>query len=112
MGHRILCHNFHAGFAEIDLISLRSAGIHYIEVKNYVSANRIHPLETLTGHKINKMRQASKVFCQSYMDYVCQKNKQKSLDKNIIIDIVALDPSFDLIWVKSDTLFEYFPGVF
>ena len=72
----------------------------------------MHPLEAFTGHKINKMRRASKVFYQSYMNHVRSGIKDSTFDKIIIIDIVSLDMSFDLIWVKEDNVFEYFPSLF
>ena len=111
-GHSIICHNFHVKFAEIDLVTLENDKIHFIEVKNYAINGRMHPLEMITGHKMNKMRQASRIFYREYLNYSCEKNNHPDGAEKIIIDIVALQPSFDLLWVKDDDTFEYFCELF
>jgi Holliday junction resolvase-like predicted endonuclease len=111
-GHEIICHNFHAKFAEIDLITFENDVIHFIEVKNHAKNGILHPLELLTRPKRNKMRQASKVFYREYIDYSRKLHSPNKEFKEIIIDIVAFQPSYDLIWVSDDHTFEYFCGVF
>ncbi|MDH5656515.1 MAG: YraN family protein [Spirochaetia bacterium] len=110
-GHVIVCRNFHVRFAEIDLITYRGEMIHFIEVKSYKNSDFVHPLETLTGHKIQKMRLAAKVFLSGYDSFVSGKTTVK-ISQEIIPDIVALQPSFDLVWVRDSGNFEYFSELF
>lgn len=92
-GFEILAHNFHAGFAEIDLVARDSEQtIHFIEVKAY--ASETHPLETFTKQKIERMKMAAGRFLAE----LSEREGQSSV-------------TFDLIWVKEDEI-EFYPGIF
>ena len=111
-GHLVLCHNFHAKFAEIDLITVENDKLHFIEVKNYSRDSLLHPLEVITRHKMNKMRRAAKVFFREYSNHTKKMDESEIETGKIIIDIVSLQPCFDLLWVRDDQTFEYFRELF
>lgn len=64
-GHTVLAHNFHAGFAEIDIITRDPDGVmHFIEVRAWQKSLK-HPLESIDSRKQERMRRAAYVYLQS-----------------------------------------------
>ena len=112
LGHVLVCHNYHVRFAEIDLITICGDFVHYVEVKNFTCSTAVHPLETLTGHKIKKMRLASACFVRDCEQMSLLLKAKNTVSKELIPYIVSLQPSFDLLWVKKDEDFEYFQSLF
>ena len=65
-GHTLLAHNFHTGFAEIDLITRDESGIlHFVEVRAWQKDGLKHPLESIDARKRERMRSACEVFLRS-----------------------------------------------
>ena len=65
-GHSLLAHNFHTGFAEIDLITRDELGVlHFVEVRAWQTDSLKHPLESLDARKRQRMRRAAGVFLSS-----------------------------------------------
>jgi putative endonuclease len=94
-GHVLLAHNFHAGFAEIDLITRDESGVlHFVEVRAWQTDSLKHPLESLDARKRERMRRAAAVFLRS-----C--NAKEGSDS----------VSFDLLLVNNDAV-ELHAGVF
>ncbi|MBL8021641.1 MAG: YraN family protein [Leptospirales bacterium] len=93
LGFQVLGHNFHAGFAEIDLIARDGEGvIHFIEVKSY--AGETHPLETFTKPRTQRMKRAAGAF----LSQLSEREGQSSV-------------AFGLIWVKQGEIV-FYPGLF
>ncbi|MCE9600109.1 MAG: YraN family protein [Spirochaetia bacterium] len=93
LGYEIVSHNFHAGFAEIDLIVRDLEGtIHFIEVKAY--AGETHPLETFTKQKTSRMKRAAGRFLSEQSE----REGQSSV-------------TFGLAWVKENEIV-YYPGLY
>ncbi|MCB1322891.1 MAG: YraN family protein [Leptospiraceae bacterium] len=108
-GHRLLRHNYHTRFCEIDLITLGSEnGIHFIEVKAWQAEDAAfkHPLQSLTRIKLATLRKA----CAEFM-YEAQK-EQLLLRFNPNLRIDDLPQCIDLIWVKSDADIELFENLY
>ena len=51
-GHRILERNWRAGHLEVDIISINSDGVHFVEVKSKTAPYDVQPEE-----KVNKIKQ-------------------------------------------------------
>ena len=111
-GHVLLDHNYHAGFCEIDLITLdENFTIHFSEVKNWQSANILqHPLEAFNKKRIGKLRDAAQKF-------IIDSNENSIMQERVAATACAqllhqLPLSFDLLWVRSSTHIEYQPQIF
>jgi Holliday junction resolvase-like predicted endonuclease len=92
-GHELLAHNFHAKFAEIDLITRDRQGIiHIVEVKAY--RGETHPLTAMTRERENLMKKAAGV----WMATVGEREGISSV-------------TFDLLWVKEEGI-ETFQNLF
>ncbi|MCB1179215.1 MAG: YraN family protein [Leptospiraceae bacterium] len=61
LGHSVLEQNFRNKTGEIDIISLKEGTIFFVEVKTW-QKNFIHPLESFTNSKMNKMRNLAGYF--------------------------------------------------
>lgn len=87
-GHVALASNFHAGFAEIDLITKDETGmLHFVEVRAWQKSGLKHPLESLDPRKQNRMRIAAELFLQG-------RNAKEGHDS----------VSFDLALVEGDAV--------
>lgn len=91
-GHEALAANYHAGFAEIDLITKDASGtLHFVEVRAWQKGGLKHPLESLDARKQNRMRQAAALFLQ-------ERNAKEGRDS----------VSFDLALVDGDAVEVHF----
>lgn len=85
-GHVLLAHNFHTGFAEIDLITRDKAGVlHFVEVRAWQTDSLKHPLESLNAKKRHRMRRAAQVFLAS-------RNAKEGGD-SVSFDLIMVTPS-------------------
>ena len=76
MGHRILARNWRCGHLEIDIISLDSTGIHFVEVKTRRLNVQAPPEENVNRAKQRRIANAAGRFLKSdnglpYGDYEC-----------------------------------------
>ena len=76
MGHTILARNWRSGHLEIDIISLDSTGIHFVEVKTRRLNVQAPPEENVNRAKQRRIANAAGRFLKSdnglpYGDYEC-----------------------------------------
>lgn len=65
MGHSILERNWRSGHLEIDIISIDSDGIHFVEVKTRKDNIQAPPQASVNGVKQKRIAQASRRFLRS-----------------------------------------------
>lgn len=65
-GYRIVSRNYHSQWGEIDLIAkdVVSSTIIFIEVKSFKQNSMVHPLETITLKKQEKIRLTAELYIQ------------------------------------------------
>lgn len=111
----ILCHNFHGGFSEIDLIAVdRAFNLRIIEVKHWKSGI-IHPLESITRHKIKKLHMAYMRFLQEaeedpnfFLKEIMNQMKHNPVLPSSIRDMNAV---FDLIYLDEKGQYVYYQDI-
>jgi putative endonuclease len=67
MGHTILARNWRSGHLEIDIISLDSTGIHFVEVKTRRKSVQAPPQENVGSRKQDRIARAAKSFLKTRM---------------------------------------------
>lgn len=100
MGHRIVARNYRTGHLEIDIISTKGNGVHFVEVKSRVAPVAIAPEENVTALKQKKIANAA-------LRYLHQ-----SKDPGVFW---GMDVSFDIVAVTFDggeEKLEWFPEAF
>lgn len=98
LGHTILDRNWRGGHLEIDIISLDSKGLHFVEVKSRVAPVAAEPEENVTRSKQKKIVEAA----ERYLHGTENVKWREGLEVNF--DIVSV--TFDGDDVKA----EYFPN--
>ena len=96
LGHRILDRNWRHSHLEVDIISLDSKGLHFVEVKSRVAPVSADPLENVTPLKKRRLVYAA----QAYLNERCCGD---------------LEVTFDVITVVFDggkTQIEYYNQAF
>lgn len=99
--HKLLRHNFHAGFAEIDLITVDPEFLlHAIEVKSWKKESFIHPVQGLGRSFKSGYPRAFKKF----LSEACDDSSCLQILETVHCDrhIQDLSVSFDLIWCQKD----------
>ena len=100
LGHTILERNWRGGHLELDIISLASDGIHFVEVKSRMAPIAAAPEENVTPLKQRKIAQAALKFLHG---------KKAGLDHNfpdVHFDVAAI------IFDKGNEDVEWFPDAF
>lgn len=64
-GYRILCRNYWCKLGEIDIVAQKDECIHFIEVKTRSGNFYGRPSESVTWHKVDKMRLAAECYLKS-----------------------------------------------
>lgn len=98
-GHTILKRNWRSGKQEIDIISLTSDGIHFVEVKSRTAPVQGEPEEAVNAVKQRNMVKAARRF-------ISAKEDELSGSLEIWFDVAAV--TFD----GGDIRINYFPGAF
>ncbi len=97
-GHTILARNWRKHRCEIDIISLDSRGLHFVEVKTRTSG-RISPLENITPSKKRNMVCAA-------MDFLSSEHREQLSSVELFFDIVTV------VFEGSTFELEYIPEAF
>jgi putative endonuclease len=99
-GHTILGRNWRSGHLEIDVISLDTAGVHFVEVKARVAPAQAGPEESVGYGKQRKLVAAAKAYLHS-------EEKKSRLDEHeVFFDI------FSVIFEGGKTHVKYFPQAY
>ncbi len=114
----MLRHNYHVGFGEIDLITLApDLTLHAVEVKRWAgAAPAVHPLESLTRLKLQRMARALEKFCQEISASGSDATVASLRSRCPAAFLEALQRgdtarSIDLVWVRESDECEWFEGV-
>lgn len=117
-GHLLLRHNYHVGFGEIDLITLApDLTLHAVEVKRWSGETpAVHPLESFTRAKLQRMARALDKFCYELGEYRSESAAENLRTKCPAALFEALESgdaarSIDLIWVRESDQCEWFEGL-
>ncbi len=108
-GHILLRHNYHTGYAEIDLLTLEPARavLHVVEVKAW-AGDMVHPTESfLTKKKRDGLRRA-------VLSFMSELENDAGVTRLIAehgLHADELDISFDLAWLRGDSV-EWFSELF
>ena len=100
LGHRIVRRNYRSGHLEIDIISTKGNGVHFVEVKSRVAPVAAAPEENVTPLKQKKIANAALRYLNNSKDPVISG---------------GMDVSFDIVAVTFDggkTNVEWFPDAF
>lgn len=98
-GHTILERNWRYGHLEIDIISLASDGIHFVEVKSRTAPVQGEPQEAVTASKQRHIAFAAG-------KYMSMKQKHLGRDLEVWFDVAAI--TYDGAQVE----FRYFPAAY
>lgn len=98
-GHSILDRNWRHGHLEIDIISLASDGIHFVEVKSRTAPVQAEPYENAGPAKMHRIANAAKC-------YLSEKKGLELGQMEIHIDIVSV------VFFGDRTNIEYFPNAY
>lgn len=97
-GHTILERNHRCGHLEIDIISLDSKGLHFVEVKTRMAPVAAKPEENVTRLKQKRIEKAAQI----YLNGMKNANLEKDFEVNFDVVAVTLE--------GSEALAEYFPN--
>jgi len=64
-GYRILCRNYWCKMGEIDIVAQKNNCVHFVEVKTRTGGFYGSPSESVTWHKIDKMRLAAESYLKA-----------------------------------------------
>ncbi|MCR5276332.1 MAG: YraN family protein [Bacteroidales bacterium] len=98
-GHTVLERNWRSGHLELDIVSLASDGLHFVEVKTRRAPAAADPEENVDGRKRAHLVRAAQAFLQS--------RQRERLDE--------MDIWFDVLTVlidKEKTTINYYPNAF
>ena len=100
MGHRIVARNYRSGHLEIDIISTKGNGVHFVEVKSRVAPVAANPEENVTALKQRKIANAALRFLHS------SKDQGVYWGMEVSFDVIAI--TFD----GGEERLEWFPDAF
>ena len=106
-GQSILAHNIRIQGVEVDLVSLDSGLLRFIEVKQWRNAI-MHPLESQHRWRRNRVRSIFRPFVFEYVAFLKSIGHKPGLTCQ---NPELWDIAFDLIWVKMDGI-EYHECIF
>lgn len=98
-GHTVLDRNWRSGHLELDVVSLASDGLHFVEVKTRRAPAAADPEENVDGRKRERLVRAAKAYLHS--------PQRQALDE--------MDIWFDVLTVLFDnekTTINYYPNAF
>ena len=98
-GHTVLDRNWRSGHLELDIVSLSSDGLHFVEVKSRNAPAVADPEENVGAQKRARLVRAAKAYLQS--------RRRQQLDE--------MDIWFDVLTVLFDnekTTINYYPNAF
>ena len=99
-GHTVVERNWRSGHLEIDIITLDSAGIHFVEVKGRVAPVTADPEENVGYWKQRKLTSAARAYLNS-------EEKKSLLDqKEVFFDV------FSVIFEGGKAEVKYFPQAY
>ena len=99
-GHTVVERNWRSGHLEIDIITLDSAGIHFVEVKGRVAPVAADPEENVGYRKQRKLTAAARAYLHS-------EDKRPLLDRNeVFFDV------FSVIFEGGKAEVKYFPQAY
>lgn len=99
-GHTVVERNWRSGHLEIDIITLDSAGIHFVEVKGRVAPVTADPEENVGYWKQRKLAAAARAYLHS-------EDKKSLLEqKEVFFDV------FSVIFEGGKAEVKYFPQAY
>lgn len=84
LGYRILFRNYWCSAGEIDIVAQKAGGVHFVEVKTRTGDQYGRPSESVTWHKIDRMRIAA----ESYMNAVAG---MPGLGRRMQFDLIEIE---------------------
>jgi len=116
--HLLLRHNYHAGRAEIDLLTVDPEGrLHAVEVKRWspTSLEAVHPLERWNdGRRRRSLLQAAQSFLAELQSEAEEARdlRRELKNRRAGFDPAACDVIFDLLLVAPDDSIELYADLF
>lgn len=109
--HKYICRNFHTGFTEIDIITLKDDVFHFVEVKEWKQSfvSPVHALQKTAGLR----RKAALLFlsCLKEEPAIHADFSQRRHITELLTDPYSVAMSFDLLWIHN-TGHNYEEGIF
>ncbi len=100
LGHTIIERNCRKGHLELDIISLDSRGVHFVEVKSRVAPAAVAPEANVTVTKQKRLARAALAYLNS------SKDSRLTGDAEVNFDVVTV------VFDKGKTDIEFFPNAF
>lgn len=100
LGHSIVARNWRSGHQEIDIVSLASDGIHFVEVKSLTAPVSADPVLKVNARKIQNIVRAAQAFIRS------QERKSLPCNPEIFFDVVTV------IFDNNRAEIAYYPQAF
>ena len=97
-GHTVLDRNWRSGHLELDIVSIDSSGVHFVEVKTRTSKDIANPEESVGYIKQKRVAQAA-------ARYLASKGRQLGYNE-VFFDVAAV------IFKDGQAEIEYFPNAF
>lgn len=98
-GHTVIERNWRSGHLEIDIITLSSDGIHFVEVKSRVTPVQGEPQDAVNGLKQRNIANAAK-------NYMARRPKLFGPDVEVWFDVAAVTYDGNRIDIQ------YFPAAY
>lgn len=98
-GQSIVERNWRSGHLEVDIITMDSQGIHFVEVKS-----RVAPIEADPQDNVNTLKQRR--IASAAQRYLSLKHMLEDETLEVWFDVVAV------VFDGSDTRIEYFPAAY
>ena len=99
-GHTIVDRNWRGGHLEIDIVSLDTVGIHFVEVKSRVAPVSSSPEENVGYYKQRRIVAAATKYLHS------EKKMSQMRDREVFFDV------FSVIFEGEKTEVNYFPQAY
>lgn len=100
LGHSIIARNWRSGHQEIDIVSLDSGGIHFVEVKSLTAPVTADPVLKVNAPKMHNIVRAAQAFIRS------QERKCLPCNPEIFFDVVTV------IFENNRAEITYYPQAF
>lgn len=100
LGHSIVARNWRSGHQEIDIVSLASDGIHFVEVKSLTAPVSTDPVLKVNARKMQNIVRAAQSFIRS------QERKCLPCNPEIFFDVVTV------IFENNRAEIAYYPQAF
>ena len=83
-GYRFLFRNYWCRIGEIDIVAQKGGCVHFVEVKTRTGAFYGTPSESVTNHKLSRMRTAAESYMKAFAG-------MPGLGKNMQFDLIEIE---------------------